>query len=353
MYHLFNRMYVEVEGRAHIEQAQVNISENTGFEFIEHPNGLQRGAQLGYAISLDEYTPESFAELLAKANGYADKVMFYVDGKTYVRLYAALLKSLFPGIDYDTFKMFFICIKATFDTSTVNFHDVLVDHGASVTINRAIVNDLYSFEEPLLEPIKDLLGLDPNGISLEWRVVKLRARQEVGTIPFTIKNIMRRTALSNSHDAMDDWGRVIADPARWEFSGCDEDSLLDADSTFSACKNFGPLTEPFLRMPGAMDARGTDKWMIELLENIVKVLESCGDLPSATRSKNLLECFRSNADLSAPVNCLERLKMLFDGGPARFRLAHLDSAKYDENLIRYVLRLPDEKIQKLMEHSEW
>lgn len=353
MFHLFNRTYVEVEGRAVLEMPQINISENTGFEMIEHPDGFKRGDQLGFATSLDEYSVESFRELLQKANLHGDKVMFYVDGKTYVRLYSALLKALFPTITYDVFKMFFICIKATFDTSTVNFHDTLVDHGAAVTINRGVVNDLFSFDDPLVPAIRDMLAANPDAISLEWRVIKLRAKGEVGTIPFTIKNIMRRTALSNSHDAMDDWGRVVADPERWEFSGCDEDSLLDAESTFAACKNFGPLTDPMLRLPGAMDARSTDAWLEELLENIIKVLESCGDFPSANRSKNLLFCFRQNLNLNDPANCLERLKMLFDGGPARFRLAHLDSVKYDENLIRYALRLPQETIDSLMAEAVW
>lgn len=353
MYHLFDKLYVEVDGRAVVEQPQINISENTGFEFVEHPLALPRGEQLGYGLSLDAFSKEEFAALLSRAVDYKSKVMLYVDNATYTRLYALILKSLFPDIDYATFKMFFICIKATYDTSTVNFHDTVVDHSNSVTINRKVVEDLYNYDDPLLTTLQDLFLSDTNGISLEWRIIKLRAKGIVGALPKTIKNIMRRTALSNSHDAMDDWGRVIVDPTRWDISGCTEDSLLDSVSTFAACKNFGSLTEEFLRTPQAMGTRSSNRWIIDLLETIVVVLTSCGDLPSAARSQNLLDCFNSPDDLEEPELCLARLNFLFDGGPARFRLAHLDSAKYDENLIRFVLRLSDENVNKLFGTSQW
>lgn len=353
MYHLFNKIYVEVEDRAVIELPQINISEQTGFEFIEHPYGLPRGAQLGYALSLDEFTDEWWLELLTKANSVNEKVMIYVDSKTYTRIYAMILKALMPNIAYDTFKMFFICIKATYDTSTVNFHDTVTDHSSSVVINGAVVEELYFLKDPLVPALRELYLSDTNGISLEWRIIKLRAKNDVGTIPKVIKNIMRRTALSNSHDAMDDWGRVIVDQSRWNLSGCTMDSLLESESTFSACTNFGVLTEAFLRTQNAMAARGSESWIKQLLEKIIIVLTSCGDLPSATRSQNLLNCFNSKQDLQDPAMCLERLNFLFNGGPAQFRLAHLDSAKYDENLIRHVLQLTDEYVKDLYGDSQW
>lgn len=352
MFHLFDNVYVETEHRARVQDHQINISESTGFEKIEHPFIVQ-GEQLGFAQSLDEFGPTGFYSLLLKAAEKGQKVWLYVDAATYVRLYSILLKALFPKIDYQTYKMFFICIKATYDTSTVTFFDTVQDHSLAVNINRELVESLYEQEEPLVEGVRKLLQTDPNKVSMEWRIVKLLGTDQVGTLPETVRNIMRRTAISNSHDAMDDWGRVICDQTRWDVSGATEDSLLDSPSTFMACKNFGCLSESLLRLPKAMSLDKSDDDCIDLLTNIIKVLESTGDIPSMNRSKNLKALFEEDKDMTDPKNLIGRLKRLFDDGPATFRLPSSDAAKYDENLIRHVLRMSEEQIANLLEDATW
>lgn len=353
MFHLYDNMYVETEYRARPTDNQINISERTGFEKIEHPIVKIQGTQFGYATTLDEFGPVGFYSLLLKASEHREKVWLYVDAETYTRLYSIVLKALFPKIDYHTFKMFFICIKATYDTSTVTFFDTVFDHQMAVKINKELVERLFKAEDPLVEPMRKFLSIDGNKVSMEWRIMKLLATGNGGTLHDTIRNIMRRTAISNSHDAMDDWGRVIVDPTRWNISGATEESLLEAPSTFMACKNFGCLSNDLLRLPKAMSLEQSDDDCIELLGNIIKVLESTGDLPSMNRSKNLRELFMEDKDMTEPANLIARIRRLFDGGPATFRLASSDASKYDENLIRYVIRMKQEEVAALFEGSTW
>lgn len=353
MFHLFDNLYVETEYRSRPTDNQINISMNTGFEKIKHPFVEIEGTQFGFATSLDEYGPTGFYSLLLNAAESGKKVYLYADSETYTRLYAMLLKALFPKIDYHTFKMFFICIKATYDTSTVTFFDTVFDHQMAVKINKELVEKLYAFEDPLVTGLRKLLLLDADKVSMEWRIMKLMARKEVGTLPQVVRNIMRRTAISNSHDAMDDWGRVIVDATRWHVSGATVDTLLDEPSTFMACKNFGCLSEGVLRLPKAMSLEKSDEDCIDLLGNIIKVLESTGDIPSMNRSKNLRDWFMSEDDMTDPEKLLVRIIHLFDSGPATFRLASSDASKYNENLIRYVIRSPVHELGVLLEETTW
>lgn len=353
MFHLFNNLYVETEYRSRPTDNQINISMNTGFEKIKHPFVEIEGTQFGFATSLDEYGPTGFYSLLLTAAESGKKVYLYADSVTYTRMYAMLLKALFPKIDYDTFKMFFICIKATYDTSTVTFFDTVFDHQMAVKINKELVEELYAFKDPLTPGLLNLFQTDSNKVSMEWRILKLMARKEVGTLPEVVRNIMRRTAISNSHDAMDDWGRVVCDATRWKVSGATVDSLLEEPSTFMACKNFGCLSEGVLRLPKAMSLDKSDDDCIELLDNIITVLGSTGDIPSMNRSKNLREWFMSGEDLNDHNLLLERIIRLFDSGPATFRLASSDASKYNENLIRYVIRSPVAEVEAWLEGSTW
>jgi hypothetical protein len=354
MLHVFGDLYVETEFRAYPTDNQINISMNTGFEKVAHPFVENEGKQFGWALSLDEFSSESFYELLRAAVDSERKVMIYVDSETYVRFYAALLKALLPGITEEMFKQFFICIKATYDHSTVSFYDSVMDHSLALKINRELVERYWTFEDPeIVTALRRLINSDPDKISLEWRVMKLFGTGYVGKVAKTIQNIMRRTAISNSHDAMEDWGRVIVDPTRWSVSGCTADGLLEADSTFQACVNFGNLSDPDLRIPGAMKKKASRAYLVELLTNIEKVLVDTGDLASANRSANLRKALEDESDMSDPENLKRRIRMLFDGGPATFRLANLDAAKYNENLIRTVIRLPEDLIKDLLKGAAW
>lgn len=352
MYHLFGKIYVETEFRGSLETDQINIGMNSGFQHVDHVSAKFRGRQFGYGTSLDAV--EDLQGVLTKAANHGGKVFIYADSVTYTRLYAAMIKALFPSISYDVFKMFFICAKATYDTSTVNLHDTVMDHRASVNIDRKVVDSLYARkDEVVIAALRNLFMTDIDQISLEWQIVRLKAFGQVGNIPETVENLQRRTALNNSHDAMDDWGRIIMDPLRWNVSGVTPDTLLDAPSTFEACKNFTALLDPMLRHPNVLSYMMPDDWLVELLDDIIQVMDSCGDFPCAQRNRNLRECLLSTDDLWQPELCLKRVNTIFDNGVAGFRLGHLDSVKYDENLIRYVLRQDEAFLQSLMEDSPW
>lgn len=353
MFHLFGKLYVEAEFRNKVEVAQINISKNSGYQHVDHPLIRVRGYQAGYATSLDVMSPKEFGESIDRAVTFGQKTFIYADDETYTRLFAAMVKALFPGIDYEHFKYFFICAKATYDTSTVNLHDSRTDHTRNVTINREVVERLYAFDEPMVPVLRKLYEESPEEVSLEWRIMRLRAFGVTGSIPETLLNLQRRTALNNTHDAMDDWGRVIMDETRWHLSGVNLDALLDMPSTFEACQNLGYLTDPMLRMPNVLQYEMPDEWIIDLVKSIIKVLNDCGDLPAARRNLNLLTCIESTDDLTDPVHCMNRLRFIFDNGKDGFRLGHMDSIKYNENLIRYALRADEEELKNLMEESTW
>lgn len=353
MYHVLGKVYAETEFRCEDEANQINVSDHSGYQRIAHAMAKRQGFQLGFGRNLDAWTAEEFEALLVRGLGFGEKVMIYLDGPSYTRLFGAMVKALFPGISYELFKMFFVCAKATFDTGTVNLHDTLTDHSAAVQINREVVDRLYAFDDHISYALANVFERFPDEISLEWRIIKLRAFGIVGNIPETILNLQRRTALNNSHDAMDDWGRIIMDPTRWELSGATVDGILDAGSCFEACVNFKAVNDPALRLPGVLHYEMPDEWLIELLEEIVVIMKACGDLPCAGRNQNLLDAFKSGEDLYDPAICIKRLRMIFDNGIDGFRLGHLDSVKYDENLIRYVLRTEASVWQALMEDSTW
>jgi len=354
MFHLLGDVYVESEFQSKPSDHQINISENRGYQRLDFPGSLGLGTQLGWGMSLDDFTPSEFYALLLKAMEFNDKVYVFADSKTYTRMYAILLFALFPKIDYRTFKTFFICIKATYSTSTVTFYDRVFGHEMAILINADIVKELWEHkDDPLVAPLRRLIKARPDYTSLEWRIIKMMSTQSVGTVPDTIGNIMRRTAMSNSLDALDDWGRIIADPTRWDISGATEESLLASNSIFEACVNFGELANPFIRSPENKKKRYPDEWYIDLLEKIVLVLTDCGDLPSAARSDRLRQLFLDTSDMTVYENVIARIRRLFDGGKDNFRLGHVDSAKYNENLIRHVIRLDDAQVRALMEGSEW
>lgn len=354
MFHLLADVYVESEFQASQHDNQINISENMGYQRLDTPGSIGLGKQLAWALNLEEWTPVEFYTVLLRAVEFRDKVYIFTDSKNYTRLYATLLFALFPKIDYQTFKTFFICIKATYSTSTVTFYDKLIGHEMAVKIDQEVVDELWGKQDdPYIAQLRRLIKAMPEKTSLEWRLMKMMATRDAAGVPDTIKNIMCRTAMSNSLDALDDWGRIIADPRRWDVSGATEESLLNSKSIFQACTNFGVLADPAIRLPNAKSVFRPDQWYIDMLEKIVLVLTDCGDLPSAGRSSRLRQLFMSTDDMTVYENILARCRRLFDGGKDNFRLGHVDSAKYNENMIRHVLRLDEEQVAKLMEGSDW
>lgn len=354
MFHLLSNVYVESEFQASPNDNQINISPLKGFQRLDNPMSIGLKAQLAWGQSLDDFTPNEFYAMLLRAVEYRDKVYIFTDTENYTRMYALLIFALFPNIDYATFRMFFICIKATYATTTVTFYDRLFNHEMAIVINQEVVDKLWARkDDPLIKPMARLVKAMPDAVSMEWRIIKAMATKEVGTLPETILNIMQRTAMGNSLDAMDDWGRVIVDPTRFDFSGCTLDSLLSEASIFEACVNFGPLALASIRDPSAKSIEHDAQWYVDLLGHIVAVLNDCGDYPSANRSEMLRNLFLEDLDMTVYENMFGRLKSLFDGEKAHFRLSHTDSAKYNENLIRHVVRLDDAAVEALMEGSTW
>lgn len=351
MYHLFNSVYVETERRINREVANICISPHIGFEY--HPGVNEKaGPQIGFATSLDAVEPDVLLDWLTTAMDYPEKVMIYCDGQTYVRLYALLVRTVFPNIDLLTYKWIMLCKKATFNTSLTNWKQAGVEVLAGIEINTKTITASYQNVDPLLGMFKDLLSTDRDVLSLEWQFVRLIAEDVVGEIPARLRNILRRIALANTHDALDVWGRVITDPEHWEFAGADMDTLLDAPSVFEGCLLFQYTNNRIFLKPGLFEKYPQDNWLCGLLRELDPLLDRVGEGPTAKRTRLILSMLESEDDLTKPSVLLARVKQMFLG-PDRLAMPNRDSSKYDENLIRYLLGRSREDLRTYLKGATW
>lgn len=336
MYHLFNSVYVDTEWRINRRGDYITVSPSIGFEYIPGPNE-ETGEHLGYACSLDDMSVETFKSIFVSAYANRKRTMVYADGETYLRLYAMLVKSILPSVDFNTFTWIMVCKKATFNVSMTNTQKPQTDFVDEVAINRANVERLYRFDDPFQDTMNMLVDVDPDAISFEWRILHLKAEGIVGTLPVTMKHLLRRIALANTYDALDVWGRAITDPFHWEFAGCDLDTLLDAPSVFQGAMNMIYTNNPMFLKPGVFKTEYDDEWIKDLLRELIPMLERCVEGPTHDRSVIILEMMEADESTAYdPDVCLARLMTMFHG-QKRLALPNYDAGKFDENLIRFIL----------------
>mgnify|MGYP003407543699 CR=1 FL=1 len=351
MYHLFNSVYVDTERRINRAVDNITISKYIGFEYQPGPNETA-GEQIGFATSIDQVEPDVLFQWLTIALQSDKKVFIYCDGETYVRLYSLLVRTIFPNIDLLTYKWVMLCKKATFNTSLTNWKQAGCEVLAGVEITTRTITESFENPDPLLPWFKQLLSTDRDVLSLEWQFVRLIAEDEVGEIPARLRNILRRIALANTHDALDVWGRVVTDPTHWEYAGADLDSLLDAPSVFEGCLLMSYTNNRMFLKPGMMHTYPKDAWLCGLLRELDPLLDRVGEGPTAKRTRLILEMLESEDDLTDPVVLLARVKQMFLGAD-RLAMPNRDSSKYDENLIRYLLGRSKEDLQTYLQGATW
>jgi len=351
MYHLRNKAYVEIESRITRTQPYLSISPQIGYEHV--PGTYEEPAeQLGYATSLDALEPEAFTEMFNKAFTSTEKVFIYADGKTYLRLYAMAVKALLPSVTLDVFRWIFLCKKATFNVSLLNIHKPATNILAEMTIDEKLVVELFKANEPLQAAMTTLMCAAPDQLSLEWRVLRLFTCDRVGKLPKTLRNILRRIALANTHDALDVWGRMIADPGMWDFAGCDMNTLLNGQSVFEGTLNFQYLNNPMFLQPGVFENEPSRDWVLGLLKELIQVLDFCDEGPTAGRTRLIYQLMTSDTNVYEVDALKERVITMFRGNK-RLALPNADSGKYDENLIRYVLHEDVEKLRTCVVGAQW
>lgn len=351
MYHLRNKVYVEIESRIARNNPYISIGRQIGYEYV--PGTFETPApQLGYAQSLDDLDAVGFKAMFSPAFASDEKTFVYVDGETYLRLYAMVVKALLPSVTLDVFRWIFLCKKATFNVSLLNIHKPATNILAEMTINEEVVRKLFDTTEPLQTAVTELMCEAPDQLSLEWRILRLFTCGRVGKLPKTLRNILRRIALANTHDALDVWGRMIADPGMWEFAGCDMDTLLNGKSIFEGTLNFHYLNNPMFLQPGVFENEPTKEWVVGLLKELVQVLDFCDEGPTAGRTRLILQLMTDETNIYEAEALKERIITMFRGAK-RLALPNADSGKYDENLIRYVLHEDVEKLRKCVEGAAW
>lgn len=351
MYHLFNSVYVDTERRINRAVSNITISKFIGFEYLPGPNETA-GEQIGFAESIDAVEPEVLLEWLKIAMHSEEKVFIYCDGETYVRLYSLLVRTIFPNIDLLTYKWVMLCKKATFNTSLTNWKQAGCDVLGGVEITVKTITESFENPDVLLPMFKELLSTDRDVLSLEWQLVRLIAEDVVGEIPVRLRNILRRTALTNTHDALDQWGRVITDPAHWEYAGADLDTLLNAPTVFEGCLLMSFANNRMFLKPGLFKNYPQDRWICDLLGELHPLLDRVGEAASAKRTRLILELLESKDDPTDPKVVLGRVKQMFLGVD-RLALPNRDSSKYDENLIRYLLGRSKKDLKTYLKGATW
>ncbi|MCY1272363.1 hypothetical protein D9M68_17640 [compost metagenome] len=350
MYHLSKSIYVDSENRLDRSKDVITISPKIGFEQVSESGA--EGTQLGYAQSLDELSPEDLTAMLGKALEREDRVMLYCDGKTYLRIYTMLIKAVMPNITLDVFRWIMLCKKATFNTTIVASGEPSMDVLSSIQINNKVCHDLFS-EASTLQPVFDnLVKENPDNLSLEWRLIRLRTEGRVGKIPGVLNNILRRIALSNAHDAMDVWGRHLTREKNWDMAGADLDTLLNAPTVFEGCLNMPHLASQQLLRPGLYDFAPTKAWIMGMLSEAVSLMDALEDESSAKRAARILELYSATDNLRESEVCLKRVVDMF-AGEMRIALAFRDTGKYDENLIRFILDTDLDTLKACVEGAEW
>jgi hypothetical protein len=354
MFHLFNDVYVQSEIFMASDLDRINISPTTGFEYHKTFADDPELTQLGFAKSLDDFTGEKFLELLRLAANNPTKVFVFVDSATYSRLYAIQLKALFPNISYEHFKFFFVCKKAVIDGRAATSYAPSIDPRAGAKINNAVVDELYHKDDSeLIEAMADVLNDEGVNLSLEWNVLKLLTDGEIGTIPDKVKNLVKRVALSVVHETLGSVGFSVTDPRNWEFLGCDADTLLEYDSIFQGCTNLGYMNNPAFLGKSTLGLKMPDQWMIELIKQVREFLVLSGEVKSHLFMGVILELYEGGFKYETAEDCIAAVTSVFANAERTVSLPHSDLGKYDENLIRFLLRSDRKEITALREGSQW
>jgi len=353
MYHFINRVYVDTSLLLDHDAKRMTIGKQIGYEYAKvsefDPEG---GVQLFYAESLDAVDHKAFKDAMVQAVSSDEKTTIFCDSDTYVRLYGMFIKALFPNIDFDTFKWIMVCKKAMFNSSVSSRGEPSVDVLSKLVINGAVVKAVYDSEEELQDIIDELVRDNAEELSLEWQIIRLRLDGKYGKIPRVTKNILRKIALSNAHDALEVWARHITRPENWDMAGADIDTLLNGQTVFEGCLRLPHLSSTVLMRPGLYAYRPTDEWLMGMLREAIKLMTHLEDESSAKRAAKILELLADTRPMSDPANCMDRIQVMFNG-PMRIALAMRDNGKYDESLIRLILSLDDDKLKDILEGAAW
>lgn len=352
MFHLIDRVYVDTKINLDSEVERMTIGKEIGYEYVPLIDNETPAKQYLWATSLDEIDPKEFDAALREAISFGDKVVIYCDSDTYTRLYALYVKALLPKVSKEDFDYIFLCKKAMYHANMSSRGEPSVDVLNAVQINGKVTADLYTREEKLQEVFDTLVTDFREDLSMEWQLVRMLVNGHIGKIPKVTKNILRRIAISNAHDALEVWGRHVARPENWEMAGADIDTLLNGETVFEGCLKLPHLSAPTLMRPGYYDHRPGDAWIKDMLSEAILIMEHLEDESSAKRATKILELLNDDRDMSQLENIMDRIQIMFDG-PMRIALAMRDNGKYDESLIRFLLRMDIDHLKSMVDGADW
>lgn len=353
MYHLFKSVYVETD-RAMLERSNhINFSTTTGFAFVNVDGARRYGEQLGFAKSIDDLTPEQFGDLMQKAFDYDSKLFIYCDSVSYSRLYSIFIKALFPNIDLETFKYFFLCLKSAYEIKRLRnmSKDLTVSDGVVIDLN--VVIDLYNKEDPMVPKMQRVIMAKEKYLSLEWRTIRLITKGRLSNLIDVLNLLVDRAVIGYAKQSIEEWSHMVTDPKYWEYGGTDVDMLLHAESTASGCPLLGELGNSIFNTDFAYRAEFCDDWRLSVLDKCIDVYAKLDRQTHVKRMKKLRVFVEPSFIFDTPENCIMLLKALFNHERNQVQVTHDDATKYNASLIRYFLREDLVALEKLTEGTVW
>lgn len=107
MFHLFNKVYLEIDDKINLESDRVVISQQNGVPMSVDLERVTAGRLYAYGKTIDEVAPNfsEFIEFLKTASSASDKkVIVYADHIAYKNFISTWLKSLLPNLTQESFK---------------------------------------------------------------------------------------------------------------------------------------------------------------------------------------------------------------------------------------------------------
>lgn len=104
MFHLFNRVYLDVDYRLKTEYDRVVISPTHGMDLDESLKDAFSGELIYNTTDFDTFFPDGWVRLLKKLRLSDRKVIIYCDGASYKKLIASWYRCIMPKMPYKIYR---------------------------------------------------------------------------------------------------------------------------------------------------------------------------------------------------------------------------------------------------------
>lgn len=354
MFHLFNSLYVEVDQEVDETVVRAVVSEQMGLPFLKVEDNSDAVEPLLIGSDLDQVGQLDFEAFLNSAVGL-DKAFLYVDESAYIRIWAALVFTYLPEVDYETFRYLFLCKKGILNCRTTTSMRERSNNINPVVIVEPKVRKAFDFvKTDWLLGVFDKYVSNPEIVrSIEWDILGVRLGNPMGTIPSRLRSMIDRVLMTNVPDIMGYLSTFMGDPAKWSLVGADLDTLLGEETVFQGCYNLNYLSNAEFVMLSNINDRYPIDWLVEMIEELLMILRYNNDLSVVGYLENILDVYKKGFVIEDSSALMSLLHRFFDHGLKMVRISQRDIGKHDDNLLRFAINTPLETLSRITKGSKW